>query len=43
MVKMQQQEEELQKVYFNHLLHTGVDVVTMGNHTWDQKEIYGFY
>jgi metallophosphoesterase (TIGR00282 family) len=30
------------KAIFDDLLRTGVDVVTMGNHTWDQKEIYDF-
>lgn len=30
------------KRIFDDLLRTGVDVVTMGNHTWDQKEIYDF-
>jgi metallophosphoesterase (TIGR00282 family) len=27
---------------FKDLLFMGVDVVTMGNHTWDQKEIFDF-
>ena len=27
---------------FNDLRNTGVDVVTGGNHTWDQKDIYNF-
>lgn len=30
------------KSIFQSLLHMGVDVVTMGNHTWDQKEIMDF-
>ena len=30
------------KAIFDDLLRAGVDVVTMGNHTWDQKEIYDF-
>ena len=30
------------KSIFQSLLHMGVDVVTMGNHTWDQKEIFDF-
>ncbi len=30
------------KPIFDDLLRAGVDVVTMGNHTWDQKEIYDF-
>lgn len=30
------------KRIFDDLLRSGVDVVTMGNHTWDQKEIYDF-
>lgn len=30
------------KAIFDDLLRSGVDVVTMGNHTWDQKEIYDF-
>ena len=27
---------------FNELLDVGVSVVTMGNHTWDKQEIFGF-
>lgn len=27
---------------YQDLLHAGVDMVTMGNHTWDQKEIFDF-
>ena len=30
------------KQIFGDLLRAGVDVITMGNHTWDQKEIYDF-
>lgn len=30
------------KKIFQDLLFMGVDVVTMGNHTWDQKEIFDF-
>lgn len=30
------------KAIFDDLLRAGVDVVTMGNHTWDHKEIYDF-
>lgn len=30
------------KAIFDDLLRAGVDIVTMGNHTWDQKEIYDF-
>lgn len=30
------------RAIFDDLLRAGVDVVTMGNHTWDQKEIYDF-
>ena len=30
------------KAIFDDMLRAGVDVVTMGNHTWDQKEIYDF-
>lgn len=30
------------KRIFDDLLRSGVDVVTMGNHTWDQREIYDF-
>ncbi len=30
------------KSIYQSLLHMGVDVVTMGNHTWDQKEIFDF-
>ena len=26
----------------NELLNSGVDVITTGNHVWDQKEIYDF-
>ena len=27
----------------NELLSVGVDVITSGNHIWDQKETVGFY
>lgn len=27
---------------YRDLLHAGVDVVTMGNHTWDNKDIFNF-
>lgn len=30
------------KSIYQDLLFMGVDVVTMGNHTWDQKEIFDF-
>lgn len=30
------------KSIYHDLLHAGVDVITMGNHTWDQREIYDF-
>ncbi|HEY4567100.1 MAG TPA: TIGR00282 family metallophosphoesterase [Savagea sp.] len=30
-----------EKIY-NDLLFSGVDVVTMGNHTWDNRDIYNF-
>lgn len=30
------------KAIYQDLLHAGVDIVTMGNHTWDQKEIFDF-
>ncbi|WP_342525794.1 TIGR00282 family metallophosphoesterase [Chryseomicrobium sp. FSL W7-1435] len=30
------------KKIYDELLFMGVDVVTMGNHTWDQKEIFDF-
>ncbi|AYC29307.1 TIGR00282 family metallophosphoesterase [Paenisporosarcina cavernae] len=30
------------KKIYQDLLYMGVDVVTMGNHTWDQKEIFDF-
>lgn len=30
------------RAIFDDLLRAGVDIVTMGNHTWDQKEIYDF-
>lgn len=30
------------KTIYHDLLHAGVDVITMGNHTWDQREIYDF-
>ncbi|GKV55521.1 hypothetical protein NCCP2222_14680 [Sporosarcina sp. NCCP-2222] len=30
------------KAIFDDLLRAGVDVVTMGNHTWDHKEIFDF-
>ena len=39
---MRQREEELRRRFLMILLRAGVDVVTMGNHTWDQKEIYDF-
>ncbi len=32
----------LTKELFNRILLSGVDVVTMGNHTWDNEEIYDF-
>lgn len=32
----------LTKQLFNELLSSGVDIVTMGNHTWDNEEIYEF-
>lgn len=27
---------------FHDLLHAGADIVTLGNHTWDQKAVYHF-
>ncbi|MFD0943393.1 TIGR00282 family metallophosphoesterase [Savagea faecisuis] len=30
------------KRIYDDLLHAGVDVVTMGNHTWDNRDIYDF-
>lgn len=30
------------KAIYQDLLMAGVDVITMGNHTWDQKEIFDF-
>ncbi len=30
------------KKIYDDLLFMGVDVITMGNHTWDQKEIFDF-
>lgn len=30
------------RAIYQELLMTGVDVITMGNHTWDQKEIFDF-
>ncbi|AQQ53694.1 TIGR00282 family metallophosphoesterase [Planococcus lenghuensis] len=30
------------KAIYQDILYMGVDVVTMGNHTWDQKEIFDF-
>ena len=27
---------------YNSLLQMGVDVITMGNHTWDNKDIFDF-
>ena len=32
----------LTKKVYQELLFMGIDVVTMGNHTWDQKEIFDF-
>lgn len=32
----------LTKELFNRILLSGVDVITMGNHTWDNEEIYSF-
>lgn len=32
----------LTKELFNRILLSGVDVITMGNHTWDKEEIYDF-
>lgn len=30
------------KKIYDEFLRAGVDVITMGNHTWDQREIYDF-
>lgn len=30
------------KAIYEDLLFAGVDIITMGNHTWDQKEIFDF-
>src|SRR5690606_36008069 len=30
------------KAIYQDLLFMGVDVITMGNHTWDQKDIFDF-
>lgn len=30
------------RTIYNDLLQMGVDVITMGNHTWDNKEIFDF-
>ena len=27
---------------FNDILHLGIDVITMGNHTWGKKDIFKF-
>ena len=27
---------------FRNLVHAGADIVTLGNHTWDQKQVYQF-
>ena len=32
----------LDKNLFNQLITAGVDVITMGNHTWGDEEIYQF-
>lgn len=32
----------LSKDLFNKILNSGADVITMGNHTWGNKEIYDF-
>ena len=32
----------LNRQVMNELLGSGIDVLTMGNHVWDNKDIYGF-
>lgn len=32
----------LTREVMNELLHAGIDVLTMGNHVWDNKEIFSF-
>lgn len=32
----------LTRKLFNEILSSGVDIITMGNHTWDNEEIYDF-
>lgn len=32
----------LNKELFNKIIRAGVDVITMGNHTWGDEEIYQF-
>ena len=32
----------INETQFQNLLYAGVDLVTLGNHTWDQKSIYQF-
>ena len=42
MVKMLQEEKGLQKKYIVGFLEVGAQVVTLGNHTWDNREIFEF-
>ena len=43
MVKMQQiKGVGITKKYFEEFLNAGVDVITTGNHVWDQKETMDF-
>ena len=39
MVKILQQKVRITENITNELLNSGVDVITTGNHVWDQKEI----
>lgn len=42
MVKMQQNGMGLNSKSFKEIMELGVNVVTMGNHTWSKKDIFSF-
>ena len=42
MVRCSTQGVGLTENIANELFNSGVDVITTGNHVWDQKEIYEF-
>ena len=42
MEKMQQAVEGLRKKFIVDFLEAGAQAVTLGNHTWDNREIFEF-